>query len=201
MNYEEIEKYLPKYLSAQKQKDLYEQLRDFPHNVHKIYGRDTSFKEGILQSDIVKAIPFYNLPDTNHKNTTVMVVSNSCDIDPANKRPTTPKISYVPIIRLNKFVELLKNNSIDEKRIQSTVESIKKQEKTNMFYLPKGQYMQEESIALFENIISINRDKFFSLAMQSESKIATLGNYGFYMFLLKLSIHFTRIQEAVDRCK
>jgi len=199
MNYEEIEKYLPKYLSAQKQKDLYEQLRDFPQNVHKIYGTDVSFDDGILQSDMVQDIPFYNLPDTNHKNTTVMVVSNSCDIDPSNKRPIPPKISYIPIIRLDKFVELLKNNDIDEQRIKSTVDSIKKQEKTNMFYLPQGQHMQEESIALFENMLSINRDKFFSLAMQSESKIATLGNYGFYMFLLKLSIHFTRIQESVDR--
>lgn len=68
MNLEEIEKYLPKYLSAPKQKDLYAQLKDFPHNIHKIYGGRSGFENGILQSDIVQNIPFYNLPDINYKN-------------------------------------------------------------------------------------------------------------------------------------
>jgi hypothetical protein len=27
----------------------------------------------------------------------------------------------------------------------------------------------------------------------------TLSNFGFYLYLLKLSIHFTRIQEKIDR--
>jgi len=152
-----------------------------------------------LQSDIVENIPFYNLPDTSYKTTNVMVISNSCDIDPNNDRPIPPKISYVPLISLDKFIQLLKNNSISEERIRGIVESIKKQEKTNMFYLPKGAMIKEDSIALFENVLSIDRDYFFTEVLRKDTKIATLGNYGFYIFLLKLSIHFTRIQEAVNR--
>jgi len=199
MKLEEIEKYLPKYLSPENQKELYEQLKNFPENISKIYGSDFTFNMGILQSDIVENIPFYNLPDTSYKTTNVMVISNSCDIDPNNDRPIPPKISYVPLISLDKFIQLLKNNSISEERIRGIVESIKKQEKTNMFYLPKGAMIKEDSIALFENVLSIDRDYFFTEVLRKDTKIATLGNYGFYIFLLKLSIHFTRIQEAVNR--
>ena len=199
MKLEDIEKYLPKYLSPEKQKELYEQLKEFPENVSKIYGSDFTFDIGILQSDIIKDIPFYNLPDINNKNTKVMVVSNSCDIDPENNRPLPPKVSYIPLISLDKFIQLLKSKDIGDERIRGIEESIKKQKTTNMFYLPKGALLEEDSIALFENVLSINRDYFFEEALKRDSKIATLGNYGFYMFLLKLSIHFTRIQEAVDR--
>ncbi|NOQ30353.1 MAG: hypothetical protein GQ570_04425 [Helicobacteraceae bacterium] len=199
MKLEDIEKYLPKYLSPENQKELYEQLKDFPNNINKIYGSNFTFDIGILQSDIVMEIPFFNLPDISSKNAKVMVVSNSCDIDPKNDRPTLPKVSYVPLISLDKFIQLLTSKGIDTERTMSIVESIKKQEKTNMFYLPKGANIQEDSIVLFENILSIDRDYFYEVALKSESKMATLSNYGFYMFLLKLSIHFTRIQEAVDR--
>lgn len=199
MKLEDIEKYLPKYLSPENQKELYEQLKDFPNNISKIYGADFTFKTGILQSDVISGIPFFNLPDINSKISKVMVISNSCDIDPANNRPTPPKVSYIPLISLEKFIQLLKSKDIADERIRGIVESIKKQEKTNMFYLPKGALLEEDSIALFENVLSINRDYFFKSVEESQFKLATFSNYGFYMFLLKLSIHFTRIQEAVNR--
>ena len=53
----------------------------------------------------------------------------------------------------------------------------------------------EDYIVFFENMLSIDRDYFF----ENHKKNATFSNYGFYMFLLKLSLHFTRIQEKVDR--
>lgn len=199
MKFEDIEKYLPKYLSPENQKELYAELKEFPDNISKIYGSDFTFQAGILQSDVVKGIPFFNLPDTTSKISKVMVISNSCDIDPANNRPIPPKVSYIPLISLDKFIKLLKSQDVAEERIRGIVESIKKQEKTNMFYLPKGAHIEEDMIALFENVLSINRDIFFDLAEAKSYKLATLSNYGFYMFLLKLSIHFTRIQEGVDR--
>lgn len=199
MKLEDIEKYLPKYLSTENQKDLYTQLKEFPDNISKIYGSDFTFQAGILQSDVVSGIPFFNLPDTTSKISKAMVISNSCDIDPVNNRPIPPKVSYIPLISLDKFIKLLKSQDIGDERIRGIVESIKKQEKTNMFYLPRGAHIEEDMIALFENVLSINRDTFFDLAEAESYKLATLSNYGFYMFLLKLSIHFTRIQERVDR--
>lgn len=31
------------------------------------------------------------------------------------------------------------------------------------------------------------------------NKLFTLSNFGLYLFLFKLSVHFTRIQERIDR--
>ena len=50
----------------------------------------------------------------------------------------------------------------------------------------------ENRISDFESVVTAN---FF----ENHKKNATFSNYGFYMFLLKLSLHFTRIQEKVDR--
>ena len=69
-----------------------------------------------------------------------------------------------------------------------------------MFYLPKGANIEEDSIALFDKTLHCKRDDFFILAQEdNRNKLSTFTNYGFYMFLLKLSIHFTRIHEGIDR--
>jgi uncharacterized protein (TIGR04255 family) len=51
-------------------------------------------------------------------------------------------------------------------------------------------------IALLDNIHSIDLEQFLDL---DPAKLLTLSQYGFYVFLVKLSIHFTRFQEGVLR--
>lgn len=195
MKLEDLEIYLPKYLSDESQKELYSDLKDFPDNINKIFGSKYLSQDGLLQSDIVEDIPFFNLPILESKSAKVMIISNSCDIDPQNKRDLPPKVSYAPLISMSKFIDLLEKSGIEEQRIYQIVNSIKKQEKTSMFFVPQGSGLSEDCIVLFENILSIDRDYFF----ENHKKLATFSNYGFYMFLLKLSIHLTRIQEKVDR--
>lgn len=50
----------------------------------------------------------------------------------------------------------------------------------------------------FDCIFSLPSSKEFIEKLTSE-RIFTLINYGFYLLLFKLSVHFTRIQEKVDR--
>jgi hypothetical protein len=82
--------------------------------------------------------------------------------------------------------------------IESHVEEIRKQEITQIFYLPKGCYLQNESIVFLDRIISCKLDKELYEA-KAVRKIFTLSDYGFYMFLIKLSIHFTRLGEKIIR--
>ena len=58
MNLDDISKYLPQYLSNENQKELFQQLKDFPNNYHKIFASLTNFDNGIIQSDVVENIPF-----------------------------------------------------------------------------------------------------------------------------------------------
>ncbi len=200
MNIDEIEKFLPQYLSDKDQKQLFSQLKDFPKNIDELYSDKIDFSNGILQADIVDNIPFISLPNINIVYTRVLVLSNSCDIDPDNKRDISPSISYVPVITLINLKKLLIKSKISKKRADEVIQNIKSQKITTMFYLPKGANLEEESIALFEKTLHCNRDYFLKLAKKDNSiKIASLGNYGFYMFLLKLSIHYNRIHEGVNR--
>ena len=83
-------------------------------------------------------------------------------------------------------------------QITDHINAIKKQEITQIFYLPKFDGKLEESIVFLDRVNNmpntlIERDKI------SSNRIFTLSDYGAYLFLLKLSIHFTRVQDKVER--
>jgi len=200
MNINEIEKFLPRYLSDEDQKQLFLQLKGFPKNINELYSSSVNFDNGILQADIVDNIPFVNLPNIEIKYTRVLVLSNSCDIELSNSRDISPSVSYVPVVTLKNLESLLIKSKVDGGRIKEIINNIKNQKITTMFYLPKGANLEDESVALFERTLHCNRDYFFKLAKEDDRiKIASLGNYGFYMFLLKLSIHYNRIHEGINR--
>ena len=200
MNLDDISKYLPQYLSDENQKELFLQLKDFPNNYHNIFAPSTNFNNGIIQSDVVENIPFINLPNTEIKKAKVLVLSNSCDIEPTNKRHIPPSVSYVPIISLTKLKALFESQNKNDEQISNIINDIKKQNITSMFYLPKGANLDEDCVALFDKTLHCKRDDFFNLAKKDDrKKLVSLGNYGFYIFLIKLSIHFTRIHEGIDR--
>ena len=59
-------------------------------------------------------------------------------------------------------------------------------------------YNLDEAVVFFDytnsfDVHFIDRDKL------KERRLVSLSYYGFYILLLKLSIHFTRIQEKVQR--
>lgn len=67
-----------------------------------------------------------------------------------------------------------------------------------MFYLPNISGLGEEAIALLDRITNCDLQKL-DLDRLMESRLFTLSDYGFYIFLFKLSIHLTRIREGVSR--
>ena len=82
--------------------------------------------------------------------------------------------------------------------INDHIARIKKQYISHIFFLPAGSQLENDSIVLFDRINSLpnslqDRNKI------PEQRLFTLSDYGFYLFLYKLSIHFTRIRENVSR--
>ena len=57
-------------------------------------------------------------------------------------------------------------------------------------YLPQYLFLDRINNCPIEAVSKEDIDK---------KRLFTLSNYGFYMFLVKLSIHFTRVREEVDR--
>ena len=97
---------------------------------------------------------------------------------------------------IHKIIEL-EQKGIDEKSIASKVNSIKEQKITDIFYLPKGGRLQEEYIAVLNDVHTLPLQAF-GQDIEKE-KLYTLSQEGFWVFLIKLSIHFCRFHENVPR--
>lgn len=123
--------------------------------------------------------------------------SNSCDIDPANKRDFPPKLVFAPIIKLSRYAMLLNQNKVSHHSIDEKLGAIREQTITTLFYLPKGGKQEEEYIALLDDVHNISYQAFST--QQNRVKLFTLSQVGFYYFFLKLSVHFCRLHENISR--
>jgi hypothetical protein len=137
-----------------------------------------------------------NLPDPRVQETSVMVLSNTCDVAAENKRLLGPRLIYCPIISLLKYEGIVREtgNIPPEQHI----EDIRRQRVTSRFYLPKNGALGEEAIALLDRINNCDLQKL-NVDELMNTRLFTLSDYGFYMFIFKLSIHLTRIREGVRR--
>ena len=184
----DIQKYLPQYLSDDAKKALKNSLDDFPNNQEKMIMSEDIFNEHkskLLQSDIVECKNIYD-----GSNAKVMIISNSCDNSSENERDFPICVSFVVILSLEKIKNAFEKNGIDKQAIDNKIDAIKKQQVTNMFYLP------DDMVVLLDRTMHLDYNKFSEAMI---NKIASLSNYGFYAFLFKLSYHFTRLREGTQR--
>ena len=191
-SFEDIKRYLPQYLSDSDAKQLFSALKDFPNNIDERFYNSYNLDDNILyQGDCLKDIPAFYLPDTRSKLSQSMAISNTCDMDLNNKRLWNTRILFSQIILLEKLEKVL-YQKFSEDRISNYISSLRKQQITNAFYLPKSKNL-DEAVAFFDytNSFDIN---FVDRESLKEKRLVSLSNYGFYILLLKLSIHFTRIQ-------
>lgn len=198
MNLNDIQIYLPKYLSLESSKELFEGLKDFPENIDsRLYTTYLNDKI-IYQGDGLRKMLAINLPDISLKSVDGMVLSNTCDIEQSNKRPFPSQIVYSPIINLERYKAGLVSTIGSEERVNNHILEIRKQKITQIFFLPRFGSVLDESIIFLDRIFNIAND-YVERSTISSTRIFSLSDYGNYLFLLKLSIHFTRIQDRVDR--
>lgn len=200
MKLDDFKIYLPKFLSASSDKELFNSLKDFPNNVDtRIYTNYLSDTDIIYQGDGLNDMLFVNLPNSDIKPVPSMILSNTCDIDLENVRNFPSQVVYTPIFNLTKYQKTLYNNSQKTKeQIDTHIQSIKNQEVTQIFYLPKVEEKIDDSIVFFDRVCNYP-NKLISRDNLKDRRLFTLSDYGAYIFLLKLSIHFTRIQDKVER--
>lgn len=203
IDFEEVKKYLPQYLSSESQDKLFQELKSFPENIDDRLYSQILKKEGIMyQGDGIDGMLVINLPSEEIRPIRSMILSNSCSIHPSNKKLFQSRIIYAPIFNLQKYRERLmdeyKNEENIETKIEEHVNSLRRQLNTQIFYLPQGGDLEADSIVFLDRLNNCPTD-FVTADEISQRKIFTLSNYGFYLFLIKLSIHFTRVREDVER--
>lgn len=193
---EDLKNQIPYYLtSAPAQKELIANLEAIMSGVRTGYYSSTSFEER-LQGDGWRGLPLFSFDSGKKRDVRGILLSNTCDISPENNRALPPKLVFAPIVKLSAIKARFIKNSISSSQIAGKIKAIQAQTTTSMFYLPAGGPLKEEYVALLDDVHSVpvsahengNKEKLFTLSMA-----------GFYLFAFKLSVHFCRLQENVDR--
>ena len=153
----------------------------------------------LIKGDGYDSMPFVNLMkiEDGYKFHSGIILSNTCDMAPENERLYSSSIIYAPIIELKKYEETLLKNNIQEAAIKNHINAIRKQSITSIFFLPCNTSIAD-SIVFLDRIMSID-NSFFSRKELINKRLFSLSDYGFYLLLFKLSVHFSRIQEKVNR--
>lgn len=200
MEFDDIKLYLPKYLSPFAEQNLFEQLKQFPNNIdNRIYSEITRQENILYQGDGIEGLLVTNLPNPDIRSANAMVLSNTCDINPQNKRLFSSQFCYSPILKMAKFKEqLIVNNTYPNNRIEQFMENIRNQRISQILFLPCGGKLKEDGFIFFDRISSCNLS-YLEKAQIAGKKLFSLSDYGLYLFLFKLSIHFTRINEGKGR--
>ena len=197
--FEEIKRYLPQYLSGESQGELFDELKSFPDNIDQRVYTSYASSETIYQGDGFNGLLIINFPSPEIKHAPALILSNTCDIHPENKRLISVRIVYAPIISYDSYKKMLLVKAKTRiKKIYDHLDAIKKQYVSNIFYLPEGKGLKYNAIVFFDRLNNCPA-KTISKEMIENQRLFTFSNYGFYLFLIKISIHFTRIREGIDR--
>ncbi len=197
--FENFSLFLPKYLSPDTENRLLADLKEFPGNIdQKFYGFYGKLDAVVYQGDALTGLPYINFPDPRIEPLTCVVLSNTCDVEPSNQRKYSSSIVYSPVINIAKYKKLLIDKEIYSPSVlEAHLGAIRRQEITQIFYLPSYSDMPE-SIVFLDRLCHCDSN-FVLRDDVSSRRLFSLSQYGFYLFLYKLSIHFTRFHESVDR--
>ncbi|WCD79177.1 hypothetical protein [Pseudomonas sp. TUM22785] len=184
---------IPYYLNRESGEGLLKELENYS-SATPMYS--TKEHEGILQGDCWTGLRIFNFDAGTQQEIRGIVLSNSCDVDPNNKRDIASKISFSPIIPYSAIEKMIKG-ACSAESAESKLRAIKEQKNTQFMFLPAQGVLSEDYVIWFSDINSIRADAF--LRNTNKEKIVTLSMVGFYMFVFKLSIHLCRFHEKVDR--
>jgi hypothetical protein len=190
-----LETYVPYYLTQEQKVGLVSALNDFRTNPVSYY--INKYRDELLQGDGWSNLDVIRLENGDRNSIKGIILSNTCDITPENKRPVPARITFAPIIKLSRYSAILANTDLTEQQVNAKIQAIRDQNVTTIFYLPPESSLDDEYIALLDDVHNIPATAF-DLTNKNE-KVFTLSMFGFYLFLLKLSVHFCRFHEEVTR--
>ncbi len=205
-----IRTFLPKYLTPELQENLFNTVKEnfpFSNDPNLIY---SVLDDNYYQGDGLIDIPFSNFDKDSFTMAYLsgILLSNSCDISSENVRLENPNFQFATIFSLDEYLLLLEKRKIGEEQIRSFVQSLKSNRISNLFYLPEKKNGEEviikESFVRFDLNVTLPAVIFESEHYSKDyapdgDRLFSFTNYGFYLFLIKLSIHFCRFREGVFR--
>ncbi len=207
-----IRTFLPKYLTPELQENLFKIVQEnFPFSTdpNLIYSKIPEI-DYYYQGDCIVDIPFSSFNEGSFKTAYLkgIIASNTCDISPDNERLDRPNVQFASVFILSEYINKLKTKNIDQKRIDSFIDNLKANRISNLFYLPEKRNGQsiilEESFVRFDINVTLpipifTGDTYDKSYSPEGDRLVSFSNYGFYLFLIKLSVHYCRFGEGVFR--
>lgn len=197
---ESIQQQIPQYLSAADEQALVRELKAIAAGGTAGYTlskfRD-DFSDVMLQGDSWRGFQLFLFESGERRSVRGIVLSNSCDVDPDNPRDTPARVIFAPLVKLAVYEAKLRESGIAPDRITAKMGAIREQRTTNIFFIPAGGPLEEDSMIRFDEAHSM--PVAAHVASGERAKLFTLSNTGFYLLVLKLSVHFCRLQEKVNR--
>lgn len=130
-----------------------------------------------------------------------MLISNSCDVSVENIRSLNQKDAlFAPIVPLDVYVDDCLKEGFTRDQIDSFLNVLRKQEYTNLFYLPPNPINQLEYFVRLDRIYWLPISQL-NQTMQNlkDSRFLSLSQWAWYLFLVKLSFHTCRVPETIER--
>jgi hypothetical protein len=170
-------------------------LKNFPDGIQKwLYAENITDADSLYQGDILINIPtcfIDNDGDTIVGEDVVSLISNTCDM----QRDRNDFIIVSPIVFFKEYKESFINTKIG---IENTLNDIRKNRIFSYFYLPPKKYFSESFID-FSRMIAISSPYLNKIkASIPEKCLLSLSPYGFYLFLIKLTFHFARMEKPTE---
>lgn len=203
---EDIKKFLPQYLTEESTQVLLKELEAYcvDGTTNKVYSIPPHEDKTIYQGDGISNLAIVNIAISSnggyvisHKEVPAIIISNTCDILLENDRKRPFYVCYAPLVKYEAFYTMIAQQ-FGKQVADNQCEAIKAQKITDLLYLPQGGNLDTDYIALLGRICSMD-NRLVSRDNLNETRLFSLSNFGFYLFLLKLSIHLNRVQEKVDR--
>jgi hypothetical protein len=196
---DELHRFLPTFLSQGSRDAFIDEIRYFLASKQgkPFYTNALTEYPILFQGDGLRGLPIINLPDPTIKPGSAVLLSNTCDMDPSNRRLFDSSMTYAPIFSLPRYLGALRREFSNDRVINHEA-SIRQQLVTQIFFLPQDTRLQDDSIIFLDRILSassttITRDQI------AQDRLFTLSDFGAWLLALKLSVHFCRIRDRVDR--
>lgn len=200
LDIESLQRQIPYYLTSKDRQVLINELKAISRGGTADYflgQTQDAFKSDMLQGDGWRGFQLFMFDTGKRRSVQGLVISNSCDVDPNNRRDLPARVIFAPLVKLANYEALLGKRNITQRKIDEKLATIRAQKTNNLFFLPSGGPLTDDHVVRLDDAHSMPVTAHS--AATDREKLFTLSNTGFYMLVLKLSIHFCRLQEKVNR--
>lgn len=196
---EQIRQNLPKYLAPKSLNELFEGIKQFPasfqKNISSTYHLDD---ENLFQGDIIDEVEVYDSELASYIKIRAIIISNTCDITSENQRDAELPISVCYVRTLEHYKKMYREYGKSETQLNDKIAAIKKQLITNLMYIPSVSGKTPEFIVHLEKGFRLSNTQTIRERLVA-NRLISFNNLGFYVLLNKISIHYCRFWEKVDR--